>query len=159
MKRVLTVLAMVAALGLVMGAAVAAEEEQTPTEVTIERHDGYGALWASGSGHVELDVRRAWVGLRVEGDVAIEGGVHRLVINGAESAEADSDGGTKVHLEDFSGTIFVSGAHYTVDVTGDVSLHGVGSGQATFRGEGWWRTLHRRGLWSGGDPIAIVSPS
>lgn len=158
MKRWLTLLALIAGSTLTAGIAVAQEAESPPDTVTIERHTSYGALWASGSGSATLDVRRAWVGMRVEGDVSIEGNVHRLLIDGTESSEAVGDG-TKVHLTGFAGTIVVVGAHYTVDIQGDVSLHGIGSGKATFRGEGWWRTLHKRGLWAGSDPIPDLDQS
>ncbi|HSF84399.1 MAG TPA: hypothetical protein VLG28_01905 [Acidimicrobiia bacterium] len=157
MKRVLVVLALVAAFAMVAGAAYAAEEDM-PAEVTIESHSRYGELWASGSGAATLDARVARLAMRVDGDVAIEGGVHRLVIDGRESALAEGGGGTQLHLDDFSGTIVVAGANFTVAIEGEVSLHGMGRGHASFRGEGWWKTLHHRGLWSGSDPVTALLP-
>ena len=96
---------------------------------------------------------------REVGQASAEGREHFGLIRKASPEGLDEGGGgTQLHLDDFSGTIVVAGANFTVAIEGEVSLHGMGRGHASFRGEGWWKTLHHRGLWSGSDPVTALLP-
>ena len=147
-KRTITVITVIGALLAVTGSAYAAEGGTTDAK----RKPGY--LVAKGTGHVELDVERAVVKLRLNGDITIEGPAGLDVrIDGARYAapEGDADG-TFIQLTDFQGKVVVRGQDYTVTVDGKVFLKGKGSGNASFLGEGWWKTRHKRGLWPADEP-------
>lgn len=152
-KRLWVTVATMAALMLVAGSASAAElEDDKP-----EHPHRYGHLIAKGTGTVDLDVAVALLGMRVSGDVTITGPADLSVrIDGSDHAPAESDGGTSIVLEDFDGTIVVSGKDFDVHAEGDVYLRGRGAGEASFRGEGWWRTRTKRGLWPADDPVAVA---
>ncbi len=149
-KRLTTMLVLVLSAVMVAGVAVAQDDPAEP-----EHHRKYGALWAKGTGAVELDVDVAKLGMYVIGDVTIVGRSDLdVLINDApldRLAAPDSDG-TVIELTGFEGVIKIRGEDFDVTVEGEVKLHGRGGGSASFRGTGWWRTLHNRGLWPAGDP-------
>ena len=149
MKRVLTLVAMVAAFTMVAGAAFA-QDRAAP-----DRRPHQGALWAAGNGTAVLEANQAWIGMRVDGDVSISGGVTLLRIDGEDDARPEATDRVDVTLDDFQGTIVVRGTDFVVEVDGRVALHGRGSGQASFDGQGWWHTLRNWGRWAGPDPIGI----
>ena len=145
-------LALMSTVILVIGAismVAFAQDEGTDDEGKVHRH-GVGALWAKGTGSADLDVNHARVGIRLVGDITITGPADLDVrINGA-SRMAENDGGdTVIVLTDFDGTIGIHGHDFTVDADGEIGIRGRGSGSFTLVGEGWWKTLHRRGTWTG----------
>lgn len=151
MRRTTRLLA-IAVLGLALFATTATAASAQEGDETDQRHRP-GALWAKGTGEVHLDVHAARLGIRVSGDVTIVGPADLDVrINSVEQARAADGGQTIIVLEDFTGRIAVQGQDFTVDIEGEVYLHGVGSGHASFVGEGWWKTRHRRGLWPAAEP-------
>ena len=154
MKRIVTVLAVMALLLVPAGTALAAEDAATDAP---ERHRDYGALWAKGEGHVELDVERAKLGMKVSGDVTIIGPASLEVhIDGVRSNDLESNADVVIALDDFTGRIGIVGTDFTVEVDGKVALKGKGSGSASFLGKGWWKTLHKRGLWPADVPLTMV---
>ncbi len=154
MKRVLAVVATVAAFSMVVGTAFAQESDRS-TDAAPDRRPHHGALWAAGNGTAVLDVTEGWVGMRVDGDVSITGGVTVLRITGDDDARTAEGDAVDVSLDDFQGTIVVRGTDFIVEIDGKVALHGRGSGQASFEGRGWWHTLRKWGRWAGPDPIGI----
>ena len=153
MKRVLTLVAAVAAFTMVAGTALAADDSAATTD--LARHPHRGALWAVGEGTGLIEVEDGWVIMRVDGDVVISGGVVDLRIDGEETREPQSDGAVDLTLDDFTGRVFVRGSDYTVEVDGRMALHGRGHGDASFDGKGWWHTRRAWGRWSGPDPISV----
>lgn len=115
-KRTITVITVIGALLAVTGSAYAAEEG------TTEAKHKPGYLVAKGTGHVELDVERAVVKLRLSGDITIEGPAGLDVrIDGARyAAPEDATDGTFIQLTDFQGKVVVRGQDYTVTVDGKV---------------------------------------
>ncbi len=148
-KRLALISTVILAVGAVSMVAVA-QDERTDDEGKVHRH-GVGALWARGTGAADLDVDHARVGIRLVGDITITGPADLDVrIDGASRRAAESDGGgTVIVLIDFDGTIGIHGHDFTVDADGEIGIRGRGSGSFTLVGEGWWKTLHRRGTWTG----------
>ena len=152
-KRLTTMLVLVISAVMVAGIAVAQDEGTDP-----EHHRKYGALWAKGTGTAELDVDVAKLGMYVVGDVTIVGPADLdVLINDAPFDRLAESDGTVIELTGFEGVIKIRGENFDVTVEGDVKLHGRGGGSATFRGTGWWKTLHKRGLWPAGDPQTDIS--
>jgi len=146
----ITRLLLLPVLGLVLVAATATAVAAQDDAAT-ESHR-LGALWAKGSGSVELDVGYARLGMVVNGDVTIIGPAELDVrINSARDAVAEG-GQTIIVLDDFTGRIAIHGSDFQVSIEGDVHLHGVGYGDASFVGTGWWKTRHHRGMWPSGEP-------
>jgi hypothetical protein len=100
MRRVLALVAAVAAFTMVAGTALAADDA---TARDLARHPHRGALWAVGEGTALLEVENGWVIMRVDGDVAIAGGVVDLRIDGVEAREPQTDGAVDLTLDDFTG--------------------------------------------------------
>lgn len=150
MRRTTTVLAAVTAAVLVVAGVALAQEEP---DLAPEHADRPGpTLTATGDGSVSLDVERGGIRLYVVGDVSIEGPAElNVVIESFEKPQpAQREGGTTIELEDFSGSIFIFGSAYTVDVDGHVALHGHGVGTASLDGEGLWKTRSDKGTWPAG---------
>ena len=143
-KRLFVIAGMILAIGAI--SAVAFAQDGDTGKVDIE---GRGALWAHGTGSVDLDVRHGRVQMQLSGDITITGPAGLDVrING--DAQPRIEGGqTVIVLSDFDGTIGVRGTDFTIDAEGDVKLRGRGAGSATLVGEGRWRTLHDSGTWDG----------
>lgn len=154
-KRLTTMLVLMISAVMVAGVAVAQDSGSEP-----EHHRTYGALWAEGTGTVQLDVDMAKLGMYVVGDVTIVGPPDLdVLINDVafERESAPEFDGTLIELTGFEGVIKIRGKSFDVTVEGDVELHGRGGGSAGFRGTGWWKTLHKHGLWPAGDPETDIA--
>ena len=111
--------------------------------------EGTGAIWACGTGSADLDVVHGAVRIRLSGDITIIGPADLDVrINGQRGVMTEG-GDTVVVLNDFDGTVGVRGDDYTIDADGDIALRGRGTGSAVLTGDGRWKTLHNRGVWTG----------
>jgi hypothetical protein len=153
--RSITRLLLLPVLGLALIAA-SATAAAAQTEEDIEAHR-VGAIWAKGAGSAELQVEKGRVAMVVNGDVTIVGPADLDVrINAIPAAAAGEGSQTIIVLDDFNGRIVVRGAEYSISVEGQVALHGNGSGQAQFVGQGWWKTRHHRGLWPAELPEAEI---
>ena len=143
MRRKLTI-AVVAVLSLMLVAGAAWAQE--------ERHsDRPGrSIWASGDGTVEASVEAGGMKLFVVGDVSISGPADlNIEIESFETTGllAPEAGGTEVELTGFSGSVFVRGSDYTVEIDGHVTLHGHGRGEISLDGSGLWKTRTSQGVW------------
>lgn len=147
MRRISTVLAVVVASVIVVAGVAFAQEEET---VVPEHADRPGAaLTSSGDGTVSLDVDRGGLRLYVVGDVSIEGPADLDVVieSWEDTQNAFTRGGTSIELADFSGSVFVRGTGFNVDVDGHLTLHGHGTGTASLKGQGLWKTRSDKGVW------------
>jgi len=145
MKKVFTLVAVVAMLATMTGTALGQDDSGDAPEV-VELHNadyGVGAIWAKGSGTAELEATFGGVAMRVNGDVTITGGINIAVIDGERSSPDE------VRIQGFDGVIYVQGTDMLISLNGEIGLHGIGQGHAEFTGQGMWKTLHRRGLWRG----------
>ena len=146
MRRILTVLAVAAVAGFVVAGVAVAQEELAPEHP----HRPGKALTASGDGTATLDVERGGVRLYVVGDVTIEGSADLdIQIESYESAglAAPESGSTTIVLTDFSGSVSIRGAEYSVTVEGHMTLHGHGTGDVSLQGSGLWKTRTDQGVW------------
>lgn len=156
-KRLVTVMALVTALLMVSGLAVAQEADTQHDGVVLH---GQGKLWARGKGTAVLNMGGT-LRMHIRGNVVITdiAGDATIVINGGEAAppaDLAEDGGTTVVLENFTGNLFVKGSHFRVRARGRMVFVARGKGIAFLHGRGVWRTLHNRGRWSG-DRLDIAS--
>ena len=140
-RKLIIVLALVVAVSALTTGAMAQETESTA-----------GRLWTFGSGTAVLEVDQGAVKVLAVGDVTISGPAGLdVVINswfGGSGPEARS-GDVDIVLTNFAGGISVKGADYTITIDGVTTLHGAGSGSATFDGEGLWKTRRSQGQWPG----------
>jgi len=140
-RKLITVLAVVATVSALTTGAMAQETETTA-----------GRLWAFGNGTAALDVDQGAVKLLAVGDVTISGPTGLdVVINSwfEDSGPEARGGGVDIVLADFAGAIAVKGQNYQITIDGVTTLHGAGSGSASFDGEGLWKTRRGQGQWPG----------
>ena len=148
MRKMVTLLAVVAMLATMTGTALAQEDASTsesdaPEVVELHAEEyGVGAIWAKGSGNAELDVEYASIAMRIKGDVTITGGIAVGIVDG-EFVSGD------IRLQGFDGVVYVQGTDMEVSADGNMAFHGLGRGHAELTGQGKWKTLHRQGLWRG----------
>ncbi|MDJ0923612.1 MAG: hypothetical protein QNJ77_03540 [Acidimicrobiia bacterium] len=149
-NRVLVVLAAVAVL---MTVAVAAQAQETDASV-----EGKGYIWAKGSGMAILD-GRGRVHMAIDGDVVIYdyAGDAVVKIGAVPEEEPDGEGArlqevsptTTYTFDNFRGRMQVVGSDFRIEAEGDMKFRGHGEGVVELDGRGWWKTLRKRGTWSG----------
>jgi len=152
-KRTVVVLAVIIALLLVAGTAVAQETDRPSDRAGRD----FGRLWAVGEGSVDLDADRGVVRMFVIGDVAIMGPSDlRVRIEpwvGDDEVPTPGDGGTSIELDDFAGVVVVRGHEFTLTADGLVALQAAGEGEAMLAGTGGWHTRSDKGLWPATIPL------
>lgn len=156
LKRIARTIALATALVLVTGlmatGVAVAQEPETDANGTILH--GRGALWAKGRGVAILDMGGT-LRMHIRGNVVINdlaGDATIVIEESGDAAESDraADGGTKVVLENFSGSVVVRGSHFRVRARGRMVFLAKGQGTAFLAGRGVWRTPHNYGVWSQG---------
>ena len=153
-RRVIALLGLVAIL---MTAAVAAhaEEADAAGSGSVE---GNGWVWAKGIGTAILD-GQGRVHMAIDGDVVIYDYAGDAVVKMGAVPEEEPDGPlaqlqtvdptTTYTFDNFRGRIYISGSDFRIEAEGSMKFRGHGQGVVEVEGEGWWRTLHRHGTWSG----------
>ena len=151
-RRVIALLALVAVL---MAVAVAANAEETDGEGSAE---GRGWVWAKGNGVAILD-GKGKVQMAIDGDVVIYdyagdavvkiGAVPEDEPDGAAAQLQEVDPTTTYTFDNFRGRLYVVGSDFRIEAEGRMKFRAHGQGVVEVEGEGWWRTLHRRGTWNG----------
>ena len=156
MRRTIALVALAATAVLLLAPAVMAEtdaaREETPVEAEVrspERNREAPTMSAFGEGTAVFDVERGGIRLYIVGDVTIEGSsdLDVRIESWAGESLAAPDGGTTIELSGFSGTVFVRGADYTVEATGNIAVHAGGIGTAKLDGTGLWKTKTSKGTW------------
>ena len=150
-KRMLAILAVVAALMSVTVVAQAQETERSSV-------DGRGYIWAKGSGTAILD-GHGKVQMAIDGDVVIYdlAGDAKVKIGAVPEEEPDGRAAqlqevsptTTYTFDNFRGRLQVVGSDFRIEAEGEMRFRGHGEGKVEVDGRGWWKTLHRRGTWSG----------
>ncbi len=120
---------------------------------------GTGALNASGSGTVELEMTGT-IRMAADGDVLIldhAGDARVSIVAAGEDSEGfhDRTGDPTYQLDDFQGLIRVRGRSF-VEVEGFSAFRARGSGHTHLAGEGVWKTRNNSGFWSDhGDTLSL----
>ncbi len=154
MRRAIALVALAATAVLMVAPAVMAETDSTGSEVATEAEvqrpeRRVPTLRAFGEGKAEFDVERGGIRLFIVGDVTIKGPSDLDVR--IESWEGESlaapEGGTEIQLTDFSGSVFIRGADYTVEAEGTMVICAAGFGTVELTGTGLWKTKSSKGTW------------
>lgn len=151
-KRTLTILAV---FTIFMSVAVVAQAQETDRSGSI---DGRGYIWAKGSGTAILD-GHGRVQMGIDGDVVIYDFAGDAVVKISAVPEAEADGDeaqlqqvnptTTYTFDNFRGRMQIVGSDFRIEAEGEMRFRGRGEGTVEVDGSGWWKTLHRRGTWSG----------
>ncbi len=154
LKRVVTIAAVVTSL-LAVTVVAQAQEPEAAGDSTIE---GRGYIWAKGSGVAILD-GRGRVQMAIEGDVVIYdlagdavvkiGAVPGEEPDGAGARLEDVDPTTTYTFDNFRGRMQVVGSDFRIEAEGEMKFRGRGEGVVELDGQGWWKTLRKRGTWNG----------
>lgn len=152
-KRLSIILAVVMAAMTITVAVPAQEVEETTPEALLQ---GAGHLFAVGHGAAVLD-GAGFVRMVLNGDAVIvdHAGDARIKINERPElplAQADGveDGGTRIVLRNFEGTIRVAGSDWTVEADGTMVFFARGRGTAFLKGTGIYHNRAGWGFWTPG---------
>lgn len=155
MRKRIFALAAVFTVFMAVTVAVQAEELQAEGSDSAE---GYGWVWAKGSGTAILD-GRGKVQMAIDGDVVIVDLAGDAVVKIGAVPEEEPDGAgarlqdlsptTTYTLDNFRGRLQVVGSDFRIEAEGDMRFRGHGAGIVEVDGVGWWKTLHKRGTWNG----------
>lgn len=151
-KRMLAVLTVAAVF---MSVAVVAQAEETDRTGSV---DGRGYVWAKGTGTAILD-SHGKVQMAIDGDVVIYdlAGDAKVKVGAVPAEEPDGRAAglqdvsptTTYTFDNFRGRMQVVGSDFRIEAEGEMRFRGHGESVVELDGRGWWKTLRRRGTWSG----------
>jgi hypothetical protein len=151
-KRMLAIVAVVAVFMSLTAVAQAQETDRTRSV------DGRGYIWAKGTGTAILD-GHGRVQMAIDGDVVIYdlAGDAKVKIGAVPEQEPDGRAAelqevsptTTYTFDNFRGRMQVVGSDFRIEAEGEMKFRGHGEGVVELDGRGWWKTLCRRGTWSG----------